>query len=79
MTTSVVVLVVSFAVINVVLLAWSQWTQGRRMTQLHHRLDILSKDLARVQAEQRDIEARVSVGEQERRWQEEIRKVTEKF
>ena len=79
MTVSVVVLVVASAVFSVALVMWSHWTQCRRMSQLHHRLDILSKDLGRVQAEQRDIEARVSVGEQERRWQEEIRKVSEKF
>lgn len=79
MTTSVVALVLSLFVLSVVLITWTHWMQGRRMTHLHHRLDILSKDLARVQAEQRDVEARVSVGEQERRWQEEIRKVSEKF
>lgn len=79
MTVSVVALVAAFAVFNVLVVVWSQWMQGRRMNQLHHRLDILSKDLGKVQAEQRDIEGRVSVGEQERRWQEELRKVTEKF
>jgi hypothetical protein len=52
---------------------------SRRMQRVHHRLDILSHDLGRAQAELKDVEARVSVGEQERRWQEEIRKVSEKF
>ena len=78
MTVSVA-LVVAFAVLNVVLIVWSQWVQGRRMNRIDQRLDILSKDLGKVQAELRDIEGRVSVGEQERRWQEDLRKVTEKF
>jgi sensor histidine kinase regulating citrate/malate metabolism len=79
MATSVVVLVVVFAVLNVAFLTWSHWMQTRRMKQMHYRLDIHSHDLGRVQAEQQEIEARVSVGEQERRWQEEIRKVSEKY
>ncbi len=79
MTASVVVLVVGFAVVNVVVAMWFKWSMSRRMQRVHHRLDILSHDLGRAQAELKDVEARVSVGEQERRWQEEIRKVSEKF
>jgi hypothetical protein len=58
---------------------WLKLSLSRRMQRIHHRLDILSHDLGRAQAELKDVEARVSVGEQERRWQEEIRKVSEKF
>lgn len=79
MTTSVVVLVVGFAVVNVAVVMWLKWNMARRMQRIHHRLDILSHDLGSAQAELKDVEARVSVGEQERRWQEELRKVTEKF
>lgn len=79
MTTSVVVLVVGFAVVNVAVVMWMKWKMAHRMQRIHHRLDILSHDLGRAQAELKDVEARVSVGEQERRWQEEIRKVSEKF
>ena len=79
MTTSVVVLIVGFAVVNAAVVMWLKWSLGHRMQRIHHRLDILSHDLGHAQAELKDVEARVSVGEQERRWQEELRKVSEKF
>jgi hypothetical protein len=64
-STSVALLIGGFAVLNIVLVLWSQWSSRSRTQHLHHRLDILSHDLGELQA-------RVSVTEQERKWQEEV-------
>jgi hypothetical protein len=55
------------AALNVVLVLWSQWSSRSRTRYLHHRLDILSHDLGEAQA-------KVSVADQERKWQEEVRR-----
>ncbi len=72
MTASVAFLLFGFAVCNVLLVLWSQWSTRHRVKRVHDRLDILSRDLGELQA-------RVSVSEQERRWQEEVRKFSEKY
>lgn|GEM_PF-2883842 len=86
-------IVICWSLLNTAFQLWSQWFFGRRMQRLETRFDLveaklevfkselglLESRLEGVEAKVRDMDARLSVAAQERHWQNEIRRVSEKF